>query len=192
MILLIDIIKKCKIMIFACFTLRTEISISDIVAVLSLLSIIIGSVFALYKWNMSLKLRRSEYIKEVFDNIRTNPKIVFYKFEYNENWYSRNFHNSGELEEKIDYTLSYFSYICYLKDNNIIGNSEFNYFKYELERILNNKDFKLYMYNLYHFSKKIKQPISFVDLFNYANRNKYFDKEFWNKDSKYYPHYLNF
>ena len=129
-------------MICISFTLSTIISVSDIVAVLSLLSIIIGGVFALYKWNTSLKLRRSEYIKELFDNIRTNPKIVFYKFEYSKSWYSRDFHNSGELEEKIDYTLSYFSYICYLKDNNIIGNSEFNYFKYELERILNNKDFK--------------------------------------------------
>lgn len=102
-------------MICVSFTLSTTISISDLVALLSFLSIIIGGVFALYKWNTSLKLRRSEYIKELFDNIRTNPKIVFYKFEYNENWYSRNFHNSGELEEKIDYTLSYFPYICYLR-----------------------------------------------------------------------------
>lgn len=179
-------------MICVSFTLSTEISISDIVATLSFLSIIIGGVFALYKWNTSLKLKRSEYIKELFDNIRTNPQIVFYKFEYDEPWYNRDFHNSGELEEKIDYTLSYFSYICYLKDNNIIGNSEFKYFKYELERILNNIGFKCYMYNLYHFSKKIKQPISFVNLFKYAKRNKYFDKEFWNKDSKYYPRYLNF
>lgn len=95
-------------MICVSFTLSTIISISDIVAVLSFLSIIIGGVFALYKWNTSLKLRRSEYIKELFDNIRTNPQIVFYKFEYGEHWYNRNFHNSGELEEKIDYTKKFY------------------------------------------------------------------------------------
>ena len=181
-----------NIMICVSFTLSTIISISDIVAVLSFLSIIIGGIFALHKWNTSLKLRRSEYIKELFDNIRTNPQIVFYKFEYDEHWYNRNFHNSGELEEKIDYTLSYFSYICYLKDNKIIGNSEFNYFKYELERILSNIDFKCYMFNIYHFSKMSQQPIPFIDLFNYAKENKYFDNEFWNKNSKCYPRYLNF
>ena len=49
-----------------------------------------------------------------------------------------------------------------------------------------------YIYNLYHFSKKVNQPISFVDLFQYAKDNDYFDQDFWDKDSKKYIHLLNF
>ncbi len=173
-------------------TFNTEVSISDIIAVFSFLSIIAGGIFALKKWNINQKLKRAEYIKTLFDEIRSNSEIVFYLFEYDSNWYDEKFHNSKELERKIDYTLSYFSYICYLKNNNIITKSDFNYFRYELERILHNQQFKNYIYNLYHFSQKINQPISFVDLFQYAKDNGYFDHDFWDKNSKKYPHLLNF
>lgn len=173
-------------------TYSTEMSISDIIAILSFISIIVGGIFTLNKWNVNLKLKRAEYIKALFDEIRSNPKIVFYLFEYDSIWYDEKFHGSKELESNIDYTLSYFSYICYLRNNNIITKSEFNYFRYELERILNNQQFKNYIYNLYHFSKRVNQPISFVDLFQYAKDNGYFDKDFWNKNSNKYLHLLNF
>lgn len=173
-------------------TYSTEMSISDIIAILSFISIIVGGIFTLNKWNVNLKLRRAEYIKALFDEIRSNPKIVFYLFEYDSIWYDEKFHGSKELESNIDYTLSYFSYICYLRNNNIITKSDFNYFRYELERILNNQQFKNYIYNLYHFSKRVNQPISFVDLFQYAKDNGYFDKDFWNKNSNKYLHLLNF
>lgn len=173
-------------------TYSTEMSISDIIAILSFISIIVGGIFTLNKWNVNLKLKRAEYIKALFDEIRSNPKIVFYLFEYDSIWYDEKFHGSMELESNIDYTLSYFSYICYLRNNNIITKSDFNYFRYELERILNNQQFKNYIYNLYHFSKRVNQPISFVDLFQYAKDNGYFDKDFWNKNSNKYLHLLNF
>lgn len=173
-------------------TYSTEMSISDIIAILSFISIIVGGIFTLNKWNVNLKLKRAEYIKALFDEIRSNPKIVFYLFEYDSIWYDEKFHGNKELESNIDYTLSYFSYICYLRNNNIITKSDFNYFRYELERILNNQQFKNYIYNLYHFSKRVNQPISFVDLFQYAKDNGYFDKDFWNKNSNKYLHLLNF
>ena len=173
-------------------TFNTEVSISDIIAGFSCLSIIVGGIFALRKWNINQKLKRAEYIKTLFDEIRSNSEIVFYLFEYDSNWYDEKFHNSKELERKIDYTLSYFSYICYLNNNKIITKSDLNYFRYELERILNNQQFKNYIYNLYHFSKEIKQPIPFVDLFQYAKDKRYFDDDFWDNKSEKYPHYLNF
>ena len=175
-----------------CFLNLNEFSFSNLMETLTYFSIVIGGGFSVHRWNMNLKLKRAEYIKNLFNEIRSNPKIVFYLFEYDSIWYNENFHNSKELESNVDYTLSYFSYLCYLKRNNIITNSEFNYFKYELERILTNRQFKNYIYNLYHFSKKVNQPISFVDLFQYAKDNNYFDQDFWDKDSKKYIHLLNF
>jgi len=175
-----------------CILNLKEISYSNIIETLTFITIIIGGGFTYYRWNKNLKLKRAEYIKNLFDEIRTNPKIVFYLFEYDSIWYDENFHGSKELESNIDYTLSYFSYICYLKRNNVITKSDFNYFRYELERILTNRQFKNYIYNLYHFSQKVNQPITFVDLFQYAKDNNYFDQEFWDKDSEEYVHLLNF
>ena len=165
---------------------------SDVISTLTFLSVVFGGGFALRKWNMTMKLRRAEYIKSLFDEIRTNPKIEFYKFEYDNEWYNRYFHQSGDLEKNIDYTLSFFSYICYLRKNGILNKADFAYFRYELDRITHNEQFKYYMYNLYHFSNEVKQPLTFVDLFQYAKNKKCFDKEFWNKQSMSYPHYLNF
>jgi len=167
-------------------------TIADIIDIVSLVFIAIGGIFALCKWNFSLKLKRSEYIKGLIDGIRENPIITFYIFDYNKEWYNEEFHGNKGLESKIDYTLSQFSYICYLKNNKIITDKEFRYFTYEIERILRNQQFQSYMYNLYHFSQHIQQPMPFVDLFKYAKKNDYFDTEFWNKRSKQYPHYLNF
>lgn len=172
-------------------TFNTEVSISDIIVLLSFISIIVGGIFALYKWNINQKLKRAEYIKTLFDEIRSNSEIVFYLFDYGSDWYNEKFHGS-KLEGSIDYTLSYFSYICYLKKKKVITKSEFNYFKYELERILTNKQFQNYIYNVYHFSNKINQPIPFVNLFQYAKDKGYFDHDFWDKNSKKYPHLLNF
>ena len=165
---------------------------ADVIDIISLIFIVFGGGFTLYKWNISLKFKRCEYIRRLLDDIRTNVQSEFYLFEYNENWYDKNFHHNKDIESKIDSTLSKFSYICYLKNNRLISDNEFDYFKYELQRILSNRQFQYYMYNLYHFSQHIKQPMPFVDLFKYAKENDYFDTEFWNKRSKQYPHYLNF
>ncbi len=174
-------------------TSNQNISISDIISVLTFFSIIIGGVFALRKWNMNLKIKRAEYVKSLINEMRTNQDIVLYLFDYNtEIWYNENFHNNLAIERKIDYTLNFFSYICYLSKHKIIKTAEYNCFKYNIERILKNNQFQFYCYNLYHFSARIKQPMPFYDLFTYAKNNHYFDDDFWNNRSQKYPRYLNF
>lgn len=174
---------------------NNSISWADCIGAVSLLLALIGGYFALIQWRMNMKLKRAEYIKNLLDQMRTDKDIVYYKFDYDEPWYGPNFHNSGESERKMDYTLNFFSYICYLRNHKIINKTDFCCFKYEIERILTNRHFLCYCYNLYHWSKKIKQPIPFYELFEYARKHHYFDKydkEFWNNQSKQYPHYLNF
>lgn len=168
------------------------LSYSEIIETISLFFVLIGGVFALRQWYMSVKLKRAEYVKGLLDEMKTNKDIVFYKFEYDEHWYDIKFHGSGELERKIDYTLNFFSYICYLSRHRIISKNDFKCFRYEIERILTNTQFKCYCYNLFHFSRKLKQPITFYDLFKYAKKHHYFDKDFWNDKSRKYPHFLNF
>ena len=168
-----------------CIELNNILNLYDII-------ILAGGIIALYQWHKSMKLKRAEYVKSLLDEIKTNKDISNYLFDYGQKWYGRSFHNSGELERKIDLTLAFYSYICYLHNHRIIKQSDFNCFKYDVERIITNNQFIDYCYNLYHFSNKIKQPIFFYELFQYAKKRKCFDEDFWNSKSTKYPHYLNF
>ena len=168
-----------------CIELNNTLNLYDII-------ILAGGIIALYQWHKSMKLKRAEYVYSLLDEIKTNKDISNYLFDYGQKWYGPSFHNSGELERKIDITLDYYSYICYLYNQRIIKQADFNCFKYDVERIITNHQFIDYCYNLYHFSKKIKQPISFYELFQYAKKRDCFDDEFWNSRSTKYPHYLNF
>lgn len=175
-----------------------EIKIEDIISIISLILVMIGGVFGYYQWRKNILLRRAGYINELTEKIRTdkNIKDVIYMFDYDYKWYSEQFHGSGKLELKVDKTLSYFSYICYLKNQKIITEKEFNFFKYEIERILMNSQVKDYFYNLYHFSNKNHAPITFLYLFNYGEKTGKFDEKFYDKnsylDSSIYHRYINF
>ena len=176
--------------ILLCIELDKTVNWTDII---SLSFVVIGGLFAFWQWRNSLKLKRAEYVKSLLDEIKTNKNIVNYLFDYDaEKWYGPSFHNSEELERKIDLTLDYYSYICYLYNHRIIKQADFNCFKYDVERIITNHQFIDYCYNLHHFSKKIKQPIPFYELFHYAKKCHCFDDEFWNSRSTKYPHILNF
>lgn len=160
-----------------------EISIADIISIISVVFVLFGGVFGCYQWRKNVSLKRAEYIRDLTEKIRTDNDIkdVVYKFDYDEKWYSEDFHNSGEEELKVDKTLSHFSYICYLKNQKIISNKEFCFFQYEIERILNNEQTQDYFYNLYHFANEHGTPMTFKYLFDYGQKKKMFDKDFYDK-----------
>ena len=149
-----------------------EIKISDIISIISLILVMVGGIFGYYQWRKNILLRRAEYIIELTDKIWTDKYIkdVIYMFDYNYKWYTEKFHGSCKLELKVDKTLSYFSYICYLREQKIISDKEFNFFKYEINRILRNSQVQDYFYNLYHFSNKNNTPITFLYLFKYGKK----------------------
>ena len=181
-------------------------NISDVLTAVSVFVVIIGGVFSLIQWMKNQQLKRGEYINELTEKIRTDEDIkeIVYLMDYNDEiWYTAKFHGSGEFERKVDKTLSYFAYICYLKKKRLITASEFEFFEYEIRRILMNHQVVEYLYNLYHFSDKHKMHFTFYYLFLYGKRKTYyissmkkhirfFDKEFFNPKSNSYPHYLNF
>lgn len=172
----------------------TEVTISDLISILTFIPVIVGGTFGIIQWRESIKIKRAEYIEQLTAKLRSDPDIreIIYKIDYNEKWYTEEFHNGGELERKVDKTLSYFSYICYLHKIHLISNKGFNFFKYEVDRCLMNKQVQDYLFNLYHFSSKFNSPFSFAHLFKYGEDNIFFDTSFYDKLSKNYPHYLNF
>lgn len=114
-----------------------NILVSNELKGISQVSAIIGGLFVFYQWQHNNRLKKADYINELTEKIRTDEMIkeTIYMFDYDEDWYSEEFHLSGDLERKVDKTLSYFSYICYLKSRGVITKKELYFFQYELERV---------------------------------------------------------
>lgn len=172
--------------------------ISDYLTVISIVLVVIGGIITIYQWRKTIILRRADYINELTEKIRTDEDIknIIYLIDYSIRWYKEDFHNNNyDFEVKIDKTLSYFSYICYLKKKKLITKDEFKFFEYEITRILSNVDTLDYFYNLYHFSKANDVNFTFYYLFEYGKKNKFLDNDFYNKESykanSKYHKYLN-
>ena len=175
-------------------TFNNEYNLGDIISIISIILALIGAIFGFCQWKKSVKIKRAEYIEKLTEKIRTDDDIkeIIYILDYGHPWYTDTFHNSGELERKMDKTLSYFSYICYLYNSRLISNKEFAIFKYEVERILLNSQIKNYFFNLYHFAKKFETPMTFSFLFEYGQKHNKFEEDFYNSKSQNYIKYLNF
>ena len=162
-----------------------EYNLGDIVSIVSTIFILLGGLFTFMQWKKSVRIKRAEYINELTEKIRTDIDIknIIYLFEYGKKWYSKEFHGSGQLECQVDKTLSYFSYICYLRKQHIISKKEFMFFKYELEHLLMNIQVLDYLYNIYHYANSINEPLTFYYLFNYGEENHLFSDSFYDQNS---------
>ena len=93
----------------------------------------------------------------------------------------------------MDKTLSYFSYICYLKKYRIISGSEFKFFQYEIASILDNEQVVDYLYNIYHYSIGGNIPITFYYLLEYGRKNNFIEPDFYDPESyRYNSKYHNY
>ncbi len=170
------------------------IYVNDIISIISSILAFVGGAFAYVQWRETIKTKRAQYINDLTEKIRADEDIreMVYVLEYDTPWYNDDFHDSGELERKMDKTFSHFSYICYLYKTKLLSDAEFEFFKYEIERIISNPQTKNYFFNLYHFANRLSTPITFKYLFEYGLENNLFDKEFFNSKSEEYVHCLNF
>ena len=169
-----------------------QISIYEIIIIIT--SIIAGG-FALFQWRQSYRLKRAELVKEASNKIREDADItaVLYTIDYSEDWYNNDFLEDHQTERQFDKAFAYFNYICYLKKKSIFSNDEFRIFEYRIQRMAQNPSFALYLFNLYHFSKRQGRDISFYYLLNYMKKNKLLCDDFWDVSSKRFQdyHFLN-
>ena len=173
-------------------TFDCTLSFGVLISFCTLVLLCFSACLALKKWKVSLALNRAEHIKELIEKFRNDADIVeiFRLCDYGTSWYFSDFHNNKEnefinttVEFKIDKTLTFFSYICYLIDREIIADEEVAFFDYAIERIISNKDMQNYLHNLFHFAKKNNRKISFQYLLNYAKENKFIDNDFYNRNA---------
>ena len=135
--------------------------LGDVISFVSMLLVVLGGFFGFHQWKNSIKIKRAEYLEKLTEKIRTDKDIkeVVYVLDYNSHqWYTPVFHN-GEFENKMDKAQSYFSYICYLYQTRLIARKEFEFFKYDIERILMKNQIQNYLYNLFHFASNFNVPI---------------------------------
>lgn len=168
-------------------------TIDNFLTLFSMILMSIGGTFALIQWISSKKLRRAEFIDQIINKLRFNKEIqkVMYLIEYDPKWYSEKFHRS-ELENQVDKFLSYIDYICYLYFLRNISNNEFRILKYDINRICISPSVQAYLWNLYHFSRRMNADCSFLHLIEYGIKNKIIKKEFIDNDKDLYRKLLNF
>lgn len=154
-----------------------SLSVTDYIDFFMLISVIIGGIFALIQWTKANRNRRAEFIHSLIEKLYNDEDIAstIYLFEYDYEWYKGKFHNdmTNKLEPKVDKTLYYLSYICYLRCNNLISQKDFAFFDYIIKRMAQNPSDQKYISFLQDFSKKNKVEMPFIYLLDYCNKKNY-------------------
>ncbi len=173
---------------------KPGLDIENILAIVSLVLVLAGGFFGYIQWRKANIIKRAEFINQIIEKLRFDKEMVetLYKFDYDDSWYDAEFHNKegSELERKIDQTLSYLSYICYLKDAKILQKNDFLALEYVVTRACQSKNVQAYLWNLYHFSKKVQTKCAFHDVIEYGLKNKLFSEKFKEDKVDLYPKYL--
>ncbi|MBR0283538.1 MAG: hypothetical protein IJQ81_18415 [Oscillibacter sp.] len=171
-------------------------SVDNFLDAFSIILAIIGGIFAYRQWSYANKTRRTELLNQIMEKLRFDKEMAetMYAIDYGTRWYDESFHNSNtDFEYKLDKLLSFLDYICYLKKEKHFAEAEFRILRYEVTRVCTSFQVQSYLWNLYHFSNKQGTTCSFQDLIDYGIDSGSIDHSiFKDKNSGYYPKYLNF
>lgn len=117
-------------------------------------------------------VRRAQFFKEIIHEMRFNPDLIeaMTILDYHGVWYDDKFPQS-ETEVKIDKLLSYLSYVCYLYNNKVISNKEFELMEYSIKSACQNKSTQYYLKFVNRFAKYKKVKHTYNDLINYMKVN---------------------
>ncbi len=187
--------------ILASSNLPNSYGTSILSGLLPAITTVIGFVVTICVWISNIKVRRADYIRDMLEKIHNDRTVqdVVYIMQYNDKWYTTAFYDDHEFETKMDAALSFFSYICYLRNKRIITKDEFGLFHSMICHIAKNNSTLRYFYNLRHYSeiyssKFAKAPkkhikyytfmnlFTFRYLFEYMVKNNYVDKKLFSKD----------
>ena len=181
---------------------------SLIVSIVSLFFAFLGGCFALWQWYKGLVYRRAEIVNSLIKDVREDADVslIIDIADWDEGFYydgkftidrkdCRAQLKSMSDEEfflKIDYTLSVFSHICYLKKVHAIKKRDLACFEYEIHRLTDNEEICNYLYTIYHWSKEINVKMTFDYLVDYCIKKKYLNKCFKEKNAEIYTCFLDF
>jgi len=170
-------------------------SIDNYLSLILIMVMAIGSIFALFQWNSSIKIRRTEFLDEIINKLwfDENMARTMHMIDNNPNWYTKDFHNCySDLGYQIDKLLSYFDFICYLHFIKNLSSNEFSVIRYEIDRTCASPSVQAYLWNLYHFSNRIEAGCSFMYIIDYGIKEEIIEKDFKNNNEDLFNKYLKF
>jgi hypothetical protein len=161
---------------------------------ITLVFAVVGGYFALKQWKTQVMHKRAEMVNDLMNRVRDDKDIaaIMDIIDWNEGIrYDGKFSvdrgvvkevlltvNNDALFKMIDKTLSFFSYICYLRKRKAISKKDMIPFEYELRRIADNNHIRDYLYSIYHWSKYLGVKCSFEHLIDYYLKKGYLSKDF--------------
>ena len=141
-----------------------------IVQWIEIISKVLGSIaiiLAWFQWKETNRLKRADHLKEIQE--------VLHILIVGSTWYDAKTWSfvSDEMEQKVDRFLAYYSYVCYLRDNGLLGEKEFLIFKYDLAVIGSNPDMQTYLKHLQENAENSKlSEIPFQPILKYLSFQK--------------------
>ena len=156
--------------------------------VVGIIGTLITGFLSLFLFCRNIREKRLENLEMLWNKLRSRAALdVFYKIDYDEKWYSREFHDS-EAEQAFDEYLTSLSFLCFLKTQRAIGCSELKSFEYELSRTLQNTQVIDYLYNVHHFSEANGRKSPFSNLKSYAEKEGFINAKVFNDPLAYKSH----
>ena len=118
---------------------------------------VIAFIFSMKRWKRGQRIRKSEFLSELMAKF-TSSEIATTYYEYIERktkCFYKGLSSEGEPvftseedERAVDRLLSFMAYVCYLNENSLIDESEFDLFVYQLHAVLTDDDVRRYMADL--------------------------------------------
>ena len=106
---------------------------------------LIAGCYALYLLNQNNRLRRKQYIFELYNTLHNDDEIMQIIYSVDKNRETNEIRFNGKLEKQADKTLRYFDFIGLLiKDRDLIPH-DIIAFQYVINRVLKNEDVKKYI-----------------------------------------------
>ena len=160
------------------------ITISDILGVATFVIGFISVVFVGIQIWQKFRMDHSKQVLDMLNKTLSERDMaeLLYQLDYNKFHYDAYFHGS-QTERLVDNVLHYYEYILYLRDINIINKKEFQFFEYDIQRIVCNHDMQSYFFTLYHFVKHGDLSFKYQRLLKYGKEHGWIDDDFFNKNS---------
>jgi len=138
-----------------------------IIAIITLLTVIIGTTIAIIQWIKNSALQRTKFVHEVlskFQYEKTVAETIYLVMD-------KNAKINNELK-KVDKLLVWLTYVCYLMKTKCISYEESSMFENTLYRVLKSNAVKDYLMALNRYSNTRKIRCTYYHLIRYGLDHK--------------------
>mgnify|MGYP004445265671 CR=1 FL=1 len=155
--------------------------ISIVCTVIQTLAVVVTCGLGLRTWRSDVKNKNIRHIQSLPLKMMFDPDVdeILSVMDYGKPWYGPEFHNSGELERKIDKTLLFLDNICFQKYKFNLQDTDIYAFNYNIGRCITNHDVQSYLFNLYHWCKKLNSDFPYKYLLRYGEESGDIKKNFY-------------